>query len=226
MSAEQASTSPGILAIFNNVAPGREAEFEHWFQTEHLAERIAIPGFLLARRYEALAGQLRYFNYYLAQSAAVLKSDAYLRRLDNPTPMTRIVMSEIFKDMNRTVCHRAFRLGVIRGAAAVAVRFQERGEEAYARWLHATILSVRGDCSQAAGRMFVDAAELAAELGMKPLLAHCHLGLGDLDLSRAVPPERSARRERGLRLLETLGMRRWINLSRSRTATALVPSGI
>jgi tetratricopeptide (TPR) repeat protein len=107
-----------------------------------------------------------------------------------------------------------------------AVRYQERGEEAYARWLHATILSVSGDHSEAAGRMFTDAAELAAELGLKPLLAHCHLGLGDLDVSRAVPPARSARRERGLRLLETLGMRRWIDLSRSRSVTALVPSGI
>jgi len=106
-----------------------------------------------------------------------------------------------------------------------AVRYQERGEEAYARWLHATILSVSGDHSEAAGRMFMDAAELAAELGMKPLLAHCHLGLGDLDVSRAIPAARSARRERGLRLLETLGMRRWIDLSRSRTVTALVPSG-
>jgi hypothetical protein len=38
---------PGILAIFNNVAPGREAEFEAWFQHEHLAERIAVPGLLL-----------------------------------------------------------------------------------------------------------------------------------------------------------------------------------
>jgi hypothetical protein len=130
MSAEQDSNSGGILAIFNNIAPGRETEFEHWFQTEHLAERIAIPGFLLGRRYEALTGQLRYFNYYLTQSTAVLKSDAYLSRLDNPTPMTRIVMSEIFKDMNRTVCHRAFQLGVIRGAAAVAVRFQECPNEA------------------------------------------------------------------------------------------------
>jgi hypothetical protein len=124
------TASAGILAIFNNVAPGREAEFEHWFQTEHLAERIAIPGFLLGRRYEALTGQLRYFNYYLTQSAEVLKSEEYLKRLDNPTPMTRIVMREIFKDMNRTVCHRAFRLGVIRGAAAVAVRFQECPNEA------------------------------------------------------------------------------------------------
>ena len=118
--------TPGILAIFNNAAPGREAEFEEWFQTEHLLERIAVPGFLLGRRYEALSGALRYFNYYLTQSVDILKSKAYLARLDNPTPMTRVVMSEIFKDMNRTVCRCVFRLGAMRGAAAVAVRFGEK----------------------------------------------------------------------------------------------------
>src|SRR5262249_6603193 len=126
----QAERPPEILAIFNNVAPGREAEFEHWFQTEHLAERIAIPGFILGRRYEALSGPLRYFNYYLTQSVDVLKSEAYLKRLDNPTPLTRIVMSEIFKDMNRTVCHRSFQLGSIRGAMAVVARLNEKPDEA------------------------------------------------------------------------------------------------
>ena len=117
---------PGILAIFNNAAPGREAEFEEWFQHEHLAERIAVPGFLLGRRYEALSGQPRYFNFYLTQSADVLKSAAYLERLDHPTPMTHKIMSEIFKDMIRTVCHRTLRLGTMRGSAAVAVRFMAR----------------------------------------------------------------------------------------------------
>ena len=117
---------PGILAIFNNAAPGREAEFEEWFQHEHLAERIAVPGFLLGRRYEALSGQPRYFNFYLTQSADVLKSAAYLERLDHPTPMTQKIMSEIFKDMIRTVCHRTLRLGSMRGSAAVTVRFMER----------------------------------------------------------------------------------------------------
>jgi len=118
-----AETYPGILAIFNNAAPGREAEFEEWFQHEHLAERIAVPGFLLGRRYEAVSGGLRYFNFYLTQSASVLKSAAYLERLDHPTPITKTVLSGIFKDMNRTVCHRTLRLGAMRGAAAIAVRF-------------------------------------------------------------------------------------------------------
>jgi hypothetical protein len=115
--------TPGILAIFNNAAPGREAEFEEWFQHEHLAERIAVPGFLLGRRYEAVSGQPRYFNLYVTQSAEVLKSAAYIERLNHPTPMTHRIMSEIFKDMIRTVCHRTLRLGAMRGSAAVAVRF-------------------------------------------------------------------------------------------------------
>jgi hypothetical protein len=120
---------PGILAIFNNVAVGREAEFEEWFQHEHLAERIAVPGFMLGRRYEAVSGQPRFFNFYLTQSAGVLKSAAYLERLDHPTPMTRTVMAEIFKDMIRTVCQRTLRLGAMRGSAAIALRFMERPDQ-------------------------------------------------------------------------------------------------
>jgi hypothetical protein len=35
-------------------------------------------------------------------------------------------MSEVFKDMIRTVCHRTFRLGAIRGAAIIAVPYEDR----------------------------------------------------------------------------------------------------
>lgn len=126
-------TVPGILAIFNNVAPGREAEFEKWFQHEHLAERLAVPGFLLGRRHEAASGQPRLFNFYVTRSVDVLKSAAYLARLDHPTPMTRTVMSEIFKDMIRTVCHRTLRMGAMRGAVTVTVRFGERPDESALR---------------------------------------------------------------------------------------------
>jgi len=125
-----AETFPGILAIFNNVAPGREAEFEEWFQHEHLAERLAVPGFLLGRRHEAVSGEPRYFNFYVTQSAQVLKSDAYLARLDQPTPMTRTIMSAVFKDMIRTVCHRVVRRGAMRGVGVVALRFSARPDEA------------------------------------------------------------------------------------------------
>ena len=119
---------PGILAIWNDCAPGREADFEEWYQHEHFHERIAVPGFLLGRRYEVVVGSPRYFCFYLTQSPEVLKSAAYLERLDNPTPQTRRIMSDAFRDMSRTVCHRTLRLGAMRGAAAITVRFNSRPE--------------------------------------------------------------------------------------------------
>ena len=122
-----------IPGIFNNVAAGRDAEFEEWFQHEHLAERIAVPGFLLGRRHEAVSGDRRCFNFYVTRSVDVLKSEPYLTRLDNPTPMTRTIMSEVFKDMIRTVCHRTFRLGALRGTAVVTARFDERLDDAAMR---------------------------------------------------------------------------------------------
>jgi hypothetical protein len=150
-----ADTSPGILAIFNNIAIGREAQFEEWFQHEHLAERMALPGFLVGRRYEAVSGQPRYFNFYLAQSADIFKSAAYLERLDHPTPLTRIVMSEIFKDMNRTVCTRTFRRGTMRGSTAVAVRFDECPNESL---LKDTIKTFVAEKAVASGEIWIAAS--------------------------------------------------------------------
>jgi hypothetical protein len=118
-------TQQGILAIFNDAAAGREAEFDHWFQVEHLLERLAVPGFLFGRRHQAISGSAGYFNFYLVESPEVLKSKPYLERLDNPTPMTKTIMSEVFLNMNRTVCHRTLRRGGFRGAYAVTVRFND-----------------------------------------------------------------------------------------------------
>jgi hypothetical protein len=113
----------GILAIFNDCRAGREAEFEAWFQGEHLQERLAVSGFLFGRRHQAISGSCGYFNFYVVESPAVLTSAAYLERLDNPTPGTRKVMSEIFINMNRTICMRTLRRGAFRGAYAVIARF-------------------------------------------------------------------------------------------------------
>jgi hypothetical protein len=116
----------GILAIFNDAAAGREAEFDEWFQGEHLIERLSVPGFLFGRRHQAISGNAGYFNFYLVESPAVLTSKPYLERLDNPTPMTKKIMSEVFLNMNRTLCHRTARFGAFRGAYAVTARFNEQ----------------------------------------------------------------------------------------------------
>lgn len=167
MRSDVVAPPPGILAIFNNVAPGREAEFEEWFQHEHLAERLAVPGFLIGRRHEAVSGLPRYFNFYVTQSVEVLKSAAYLGRLDDPTPMTRMIMSEIFKDMIRTVCRRTFRLGAMRGTGVVTVRFAERPAESA---LKATIERLMRDKAVACGEIWLAADELEFPVSMEERL--------------------------------------------------------
>ena len=116
-------SAPGILAIFNDVHSGREAEFDAWFQGEHLEERLAVPGFLFGRRHEAIAASSAFFNYYVVESPEVLTSKRYLERLDNPTPITRRIMSEVFRNMNRTVCHRVARRGAFHGSYVVTARY-------------------------------------------------------------------------------------------------------
>jgi hypothetical protein len=113
----------GILAIWNDVRPGQEAAFDAWFQSEHLLERLSVPGFKFVRRHEALLGAPKYFNFYVVDNPDVLKSKHYLERLDNPTPMTKKIMSEAFINMNRTVCYRTQRRGHFSGAYAVTLRF-------------------------------------------------------------------------------------------------------
>jgi hypothetical protein len=124
-----ADRPPAVLAFFHNIVAGREAEFEEWFQHEHLPERIAIPGFIIGRRYEAVSVERSYFHFYVVRSVEALKSDAYIARVNEPTPLTRTVMSEITKNVFRTVCCRTFRLGAMRGAAAVTVRLADRSIE-------------------------------------------------------------------------------------------------
>jgi hypothetical protein len=123
------NAAPGILAIWNDVAPGRDGDFNKWFQGEHLEERLAVPGFLYGRRHQAISGASGYFNFYLVESPDVLTSQPYLERLNNPTPMTRMIMSEVFKNMNRTLCHRSLRRGAMRGAYVVTVRFNDAPDE-------------------------------------------------------------------------------------------------
>jgi hypothetical protein len=85
---------------------------------------LAVPGFRLGRRFEATAGAPRYFVYYLTDTPEVLTSVSYLARLDNPTPLTRTMMTEVFRNMHRTLCRRTERRGALSGVFCVTARFE------------------------------------------------------------------------------------------------------
>ncbi len=138
----------GILAIWNDCAGGHEDEYEAWYMWEHLPERMAVPGFRRGRRYEAVTGKPRFFTYYETDSPAVLSSPDYLARLDDPTPLTRRIMSGIFTNIDRTIFRRIVLSGEMRGSFAVTARFAgDPGEDHLTR--AATMVSTEDGVARA-----------------------------------------------------------------------------
>jgi hypothetical protein len=93
----------GLLILWNRITAEDDAGFNAWYEDEHLAERLSVPGFLSARRYRDVAEPLAYCAVYETGDVAVLDSAAYRARLADPTPRTRAIMPR-FLDMTRAAC--------------------------------------------------------------------------------------------------------------------------
>jgi hypothetical protein len=100
----------GVLAIWNGIDPSAEADFLAWHVNEHIPERVGLTGFLRGRRYVAVDGHPKYFNFYETENTDTLFSSEYLSRLNAPTPWTRQVVAH-FRDTSRTICSVAASLG-------------------------------------------------------------------------------------------------------------------
>lgn len=111
----------GVLAIWNGIDREQEDEFLKWHVHEHIPDRIALPGFLRGRRYIALDGFPKYFNFYETASIADLDSPAYRQSLNHPSQWTGQVVSH-FRDTSRTICQVASTRG--RGEGAVLETLQ------------------------------------------------------------------------------------------------------
>jgi hypothetical protein len=131
----------GILAIWNDVAAGGDAEFNHWHTREHIPERVGVPGFVRGRRYVAVSGAPRYFTLYETETVETLAGPAYLARLNDPTPWTGRVLP-LFRNTIRTACRVTLSLGHGVGGALATLRLAPmpgRDEEVRS-WLIRTTL--------------------------------------------------------------------------------------
>ncbi|GGD33784.1 hypothetical protein [Aureimonas glaciei] len=111
----------GVLAIWNGIAAAAEPDFLSWHVREHIPERVAVPGFVRGRRYVAVRGEPKYFNFYEAETPAVLASPAYLARLDDPSEWTKRVVRH-FRDTSRTACAVVYSKGEGDGAFVATLR--------------------------------------------------------------------------------------------------------
>lgn len=155
----------GVLAIWNGIAPQAEDEFVAWHVREHIPERVGLPGFLRGRRYVAVDGHPKYFNFYETETAADLSSPAYQARLNAPSDWTKAVVAH-FTDTSRTICDVAWSLGVGEGG-----------------WIEAIVLETTATAAafQAAMRAQLDdvAATSPGIVGLHLLQGQVAAGQGD-----------------------------------------------
>lgn len=113
----------GMLLTSMDIDPSDEAEFNRWYDREHLEERVAIDGFLEARRYVAQDGRPKYLGLYSTATFEVLDSQAYRTALANQTDWSKANIAR-FKNMIRAVARITISRGQGRGAALGIVRLR------------------------------------------------------------------------------------------------------
>ena len=78
-----------VVAIWNDMTDAGRAEFYAWHVTEHMPERIGIPGFLRGRRYRAIDPQTHpeFFTLYELETFSVTTGRDYLGRPNALNPL-------------------------------------------------------------------------------------------------------------------------------------------
>ncbi len=69
-----------LLMVWADIPADKEADFNRWYNEEHLAELLSVPGVLNAARYEAVKSGPKHLACYELESPAVVESDAFKNR--------------------------------------------------------------------------------------------------------------------------------------------------
>lgn len=104
------SGAGGLLVASMNVDPAAEAEFNEWYNTEHLPFLGAVPGVLSARRFQAGGEgvERKYLALYHLTDAGVSRSDAWTKAARTPWSAR---INRYFSDLLVIRCKRYQRAG-------------------------------------------------------------------------------------------------------------------
>ena len=103
--AEPGERPKTLLVVLSDIRPELEADFVRWYDEEHLPQRLAVPGFIRAARYEAgpavysaglampEAPPPRHLAVYEMEGPEVLESEPYRHLIANPSDWTKRVRS-------------------------------------------------------------------------------------------------------------------------------------
>jgi antibiotic biosynthesis monooxygenase (ABM) superfamily enzyme len=71
-----------LMVRIGDVPPRLEEEWNKWYDTKHISNRLNKPGFLSARRFITIEGEYKYLTLYDLDSLEALTSEAYLKLRD------------------------------------------------------------------------------------------------------------------------------------------------
>ena len=86
------TVAAALLALWNDVTPAHEDEYNDWHACEHVPERLTMPGFVWAQRWRAVEAEgpgPRYLTLYGRAGLDALESPEYKRLLAGPTPWSQ-----------------------------------------------------------------------------------------------------------------------------------------
>jgi len=160
---------PAVLAIWNDIDPAVEADYEAWYWQDHLPQRWDLFGRHCARRYRRVAGEGRdYFTFYEVQDLAVFASPAYEASRREPTEGTRRMMPH-FRRMSRSLCEVMLDRGAGTGGVVATLTLTPH---------------------EATSQRLVEALEASFDrLLQAPGITRCRLWHTDLAATRAPNPE-------------------------------------
>lgn len=105
-----ANNGTGLLVVWTDVAPEAEAEFNEWYNKEHVPQIVGIPGVLSGRRYQATEGKPKYIAIYEMADEKVWSGKAFMEVRENPTQWSK-KMLPLFRNSQIGVFRRIFSHG-------------------------------------------------------------------------------------------------------------------
>lgn len=102
-----------ILVVMMEVDEADDAVFNKWYNEEHLPERMAIPGYISARRFmldpgdTPSGGALRYLCIWELEDGSPLQSQLYREQNARPTP-TKDAAGAVVKQRARGLYRQIF----------------------------------------------------------------------------------------------------------------------
>ena len=157
----------GLLFVATDVDAADDADFNRWYDQEHVEERVRITGFLSGARYSSLEGGRKYLGLYRTESLGVFTSPAYRAAFEKQTPWSVAKLDAMRQPIRRVCAVRAV-TGFGSGSHVVVLP-----------------LAVSAD----ADALTAHAAKVGAQLREQPGFVQSYLLIPDATLSTPLPRE-------------------------------------